>query len=122
MSGHPNLAAEDLEQVIVEFIASAKTRLDIAVQEIDSRSIAQGVGHQGCGRGGVDRPANHLTRAGVQDHRAVQLALTGGMLGVGVGSRRPASLSAGGFPYPPSDRTCPFPSIRLSTCSCRWCR
>src|SRR4029453_702480 len=33
----------DLEQVIVEFIAGAKTRLDIAVQEIDSRAIAQAI-------------------------------------------------------------------------------
>jgi phosphatidylserine/phosphatidylglycerophosphate/cardiolipin synthase-like enzyme len=36
-------AADDLEQVIVEFIAGAKTRLDIAVQEIDSRPIAQAI-------------------------------------------------------------------------------
>jgi hypothetical protein len=36
-------AADDLEQVIVEFIAGAKTRLDIAVQEIDSRAIAQAI-------------------------------------------------------------------------------
>jgi hypothetical protein len=36
--GPPELgAADDLEQVIVDFIAGAKTRLDIAVQEIDSR-------------------------------------------------------------------------------------
>src|SRR4029453_17495310 len=33
----------DLEQVIVEFITGAKTRLDIAVQEIDSRAIAQAI-------------------------------------------------------------------------------
>jgi phosphatidylserine/phosphatidylglycerophosphate/cardiolipin synthase-like enzyme len=40
--GPPELgAADDLEQVIVDFIAGAKTRLDIAVQEIDSRAIAQ---------------------------------------------------------------------------------
>jgi hypothetical protein len=42
--GLPELgAADDLEQVIVEFIAGAKTRLDIAVQEIDSRAIAQAI-------------------------------------------------------------------------------
>ena len=42
--GPPDLgAADDLEQVIVEFIAGAKTRLDIAVQEIDSRAIAQAI-------------------------------------------------------------------------------
>jgi phosphatidylserine/phosphatidylglycerophosphate/cardiolipin synthase-like enzyme len=42
--GPPELgAADDLEQVIVEFIAGAKTRLDIAVQEIDSRPIAQAI-------------------------------------------------------------------------------
>ena len=42
--GPPDLgAADDLEQVIVEFIAGAKTRLDIAVQEIDSRPIAQAI-------------------------------------------------------------------------------
>jgi phosphatidylserine/phosphatidylglycerophosphate/cardiolipin synthase-like enzyme len=42
--GPPELgAADDLEQVIVEFIAGAKTRLDIAVQEIDSRAIAQAI-------------------------------------------------------------------------------
>jgi len=29
--------------VIVEFIAGAKTRLDIAVQEIDSRAITQAI-------------------------------------------------------------------------------
>jgi phosphatidylserine/phosphatidylglycerophosphate/cardiolipin synthase-like enzyme len=42
--GPPELgAADDLEQVIVDFIAGAKTRLDIAVQEIDSRAIAQAI-------------------------------------------------------------------------------
>lgn len=53
--GPPDLgAADDLEQVIVDFIAGAKTRLDIAVQEIDSRPIAQAildrgpVGHRWC--------------------------------------------------------------------------
>jgi hypothetical protein len=40
--GRPELgAADDLEQVMVECIAGAKARLDIAVQEIDSRPIAQ---------------------------------------------------------------------------------
>jgi hypothetical protein len=38
--GPPGLgAADDLEQVIVDFIAGATTRLDIAVHEIDSRPI-----------------------------------------------------------------------------------
>ena len=42
--GPPELgAADDLEQVIVDFIAGAKKRLDIAVQEIDSRAIAQAI-------------------------------------------------------------------------------
>ena len=42
--GPPELgAADDLEQVIVEFIGGAKIRLDIAVQEIDSRAIAQAI-------------------------------------------------------------------------------
>ena len=42
--GPPELgAADDLEQVIVDFIVGAKTRLDIAVQEIDSRLIAQAI-------------------------------------------------------------------------------
>src|SRR5215203_7442191 len=42
--GPPELgAADDLEQVIVDFIGGAKTRLDIAVQEIDSRPIAQAI-------------------------------------------------------------------------------
>jgi len=40
--GPPGLgAANDLEQVIVEFIAGARTTLDVAVQEIDSEPIAQ---------------------------------------------------------------------------------
>jgi phosphatidylserine/phosphatidylglycerophosphate/cardiolipin synthase-like enzyme len=34
-------AADDLEQVIVEFIAGAKESLDLAVQELDSEPIAQ---------------------------------------------------------------------------------
>jgi phosphatidylserine/phosphatidylglycerophosphate/cardiolipin synthase-like enzyme len=42
--GPPELgAADDLEQVIVDFIAGAKTRLDIAIQELDSRPIAQAI-------------------------------------------------------------------------------
>ncbi len=36
-------AADDLEQVIVEFIAGAEDSLDIAVQELDSRPIAQAI-------------------------------------------------------------------------------
>jgi phosphatidylserine/phosphatidylglycerophosphate/cardiolipin synthase-like enzyme len=36
-------AADDLEQVIVDFIAGAKKSLDIAVQEIDSEPIAQAI-------------------------------------------------------------------------------
>ena len=41
--GPPELgAADDLEQVIVDFIAGAKSRLDIAVQEIDSRADRSG--------------------------------------------------------------------------------
>ncbi|WP_329109953.1 phospholipase D-like domain-containing protein [Micromonospora sp. NBC_01699] len=40
--GPPELgAADDLEQVIVSFIAGAKTSLDVAVQELDSEPIAQ---------------------------------------------------------------------------------
>ena len=42
--GPPELgAADDLEQVIVDFIRGAKSSLDIAVQEIDSRAIAQAI-------------------------------------------------------------------------------
>src|SRR6266508_1352503 len=42
--GPPDLgAADDLEQVIVDFISAAKSSLDIAVQEIDSRPIAQAI-------------------------------------------------------------------------------
>jgi phosphatidylserine/phosphatidylglycerophosphate/cardiolipin synthase-like enzyme len=42
--GPPELgAADDLEQVIVEFIRGAKSSLDIAVQEVDSRAIAQAI-------------------------------------------------------------------------------
>jgi hypothetical protein len=42
--GPPELgAADDLEQVIIDFIGGAKARLDIAVQEIDSRLIAQAI-------------------------------------------------------------------------------
>ena len=36
-------AADNLEQVIVDFIAGAKKTLDIAIQEIDSRTIAQAI-------------------------------------------------------------------------------
>jgi phosphatidylserine/phosphatidylglycerophosphate/cardiolipin synthase-like enzyme len=36
-------AADDLEEVISEFIAGAKSSLDIAVQEIDSEPIAQAI-------------------------------------------------------------------------------
>jgi phosphatidylserine/phosphatidylglycerophosphate/cardiolipin synthase-like enzyme len=36
-------ASDNLEQVIVDFIAGAKKSLDIAIQEIDSRAIAQAV-------------------------------------------------------------------------------
>jgi phosphatidylserine/phosphatidylglycerophosphate/cardiolipin synthase-like enzyme len=42
--GPPGLgAADDLEAVIVAFIAGAKKSLDIAVQELDSRLIAQAI-------------------------------------------------------------------------------
>ncbi|MBA2304986.1 MAG: hypothetical protein H0W08_20475 [Acidobacteria bacterium] len=42
--GPPELGgADDLERVIVDFIAGAKSTLDIAVQEIDSRAIAQAI-------------------------------------------------------------------------------
>ena len=42
--GPPDLgAADDLEQVIVEFIAGARETLDIAVQEVDSTPIAQAI-------------------------------------------------------------------------------
>jgi phosphatidylserine/phosphatidylglycerophosphate/cardiolipin synthase-like enzyme len=36
-------AEDDLEAVIVEFIAGAKESLDIAVQELDSEEIAQAI-------------------------------------------------------------------------------
>jgi phosphatidylserine/phosphatidylglycerophosphate/cardiolipin synthase-like enzyme len=36
-------AADNLEQVIVDFIAGARKSLDIAIQEIDSRTIAQAI-------------------------------------------------------------------------------
>src|SRR5215204_996496 len=36
-------AADNLEQVIVDFIGGAKKTLDIAIQEIDSRTIAQAI-------------------------------------------------------------------------------
>jgi len=36
-------AADDLEQVIVDFVAGARSTLDIAVQELDSEPIAQAV-------------------------------------------------------------------------------
>jgi phospholipase D-like protein len=40
--GPPGLgAADDLEAVIVEFIAGARTKLDVAVQELDSEAIAR---------------------------------------------------------------------------------
>jgi hypothetical protein len=42
--GPPELkAADDLEAVIVSFIAGARTSLDIAVQELDSEPIAQAI-------------------------------------------------------------------------------
>jgi hypothetical protein len=36
-------AADDLEQVIVDFIRGARSSLDIVVQEMDSRAIAQAI-------------------------------------------------------------------------------
>src|SRR6185436_13837025 len=36
-------AADDLEAVIVDFIAGARKRLDIAVQELDSEPIARAI-------------------------------------------------------------------------------
>jgi phosphatidylserine/phosphatidylglycerophosphate/cardiolipin synthase-like enzyme len=36
-------AADDLEQVIVDFVAGARSSLDIAVQELDSEPIAQAI-------------------------------------------------------------------------------
>lgn len=36
-------AADDLEEVIVDFIAGARTSLDIAVQELDSEPVAQAI-------------------------------------------------------------------------------
>jgi len=39
------------------------------------------IGDQRRGRGGVDGPANHPTRTGIQHHRAVQLAFAGGVFG-----------------------------------------
>ena len=42
--GPPELAAhDDLEQVIIDFIAGAEQTLDIAVQEIDSIPIAEAI-------------------------------------------------------------------------------
>jgi hypothetical protein len=42
--GPPRLGgADDLEAVIVEFIAGAKRKLDIAVQELDSDAIAKAI-------------------------------------------------------------------------------
>jgi phosphatidylserine/phosphatidylglycerophosphate/cardiolipin synthase-like enzyme len=42
--GPPELgASDDLEAVIVDFIARARSRLDIAVQELDSDAIAQAI-------------------------------------------------------------------------------
>jgi phosphatidylserine/phosphatidylglycerophosphate/cardiolipin synthase-like enzyme len=42
--GPPSLgAADDLEQVIVDFMAGARKRLDIAVQELDSEVIARAI-------------------------------------------------------------------------------
>ncbi len=42
--GPPGLgAADDLEAVIVEFIAGARSRPDIAVQELDSEAIARAI-------------------------------------------------------------------------------
>jgi hypothetical protein len=42
--GPPGLgAADDLEAVIVEFIEGARSRLDIAVQELDSEAIARAI-------------------------------------------------------------------------------
>ena len=42
--GPPGLGAhDDLEAVIVEFIAGARRRLDIAVQELDSEAIARAI-------------------------------------------------------------------------------
>ena len=42
--GPPRLgAADDLEAVVVEFIQDARSRLDIAVKELDSEAIARAV-------------------------------------------------------------------------------
>jgi hypothetical protein len=41
----------------------------------------EGACDQRRGRGGLNRPANHPTRAGIQHHRAVDLAFTGGVFG-----------------------------------------
>ena len=42
--GPPELgAADDLEAVIVDFIAGAREALDIAVQELDSEAIARAI-------------------------------------------------------------------------------
>ena len=53
-------------------------------------------------RGGrlVDRPAHDPAAEHVEDDRAVDLALSCWVLGVGVGPGRPVSFSAGGFPRP----------------------
>ena len=62
--GPPELgAADDLEQVIVDFIAGTKTRLDIAVQEIDSRPIA--LRHTSrVARSGISLPLAFVVRCG----------------------------------------------------------
>ena len=36
-------AADDLEAVIVDFIGGARTRLSIAVQELDSEAVARAI-------------------------------------------------------------------------------
>ena len=42
--GPPGLgAADDLEAVIIDFIGGARSRLDIAIQELDSEPIARAI-------------------------------------------------------------------------------
>jgi len=58
---------------------------------------SQSVGDQGGGLGRADRPTDHAAAKRVEHYEAVQLSVSRGVPGVGVGPERPAGLSAGGF-------------------------
>ena len=65
--GPPGLGvADDLEAVIVEFIAGARRKLDIAVQELDSEAIAQAILDGELAR----RPGDAVLGAGLSAHVA----------------------------------------------------